>query len=242
MHLILPVAGNGSRFSAAGYTQPKPLIDIAGRPMLAWALDPIPHDWTVHLVGRNSESFMQVVWGVPKDRKEQVRTVVLPGPTEGGACTVLAAALGLPPDEPVAVMNADQVFKPSQPLDTLRDTADASGCDGIVLTFTPAMEGDARWSYVATDEAGIVTRVVEKQAISPHATIGFYWFRRARDLVWAICHMVAVNDRTNGEFYLCPAYQHLVDIGARIVAVPVPWFRGLGTPEDVRSFEEAQRT
>lgn len=237
MNLILPVAGNGSRFAAAGYSQPKPLIEVRGRPMLAWALDPIPHDWTVHLVGRNSEDFMRVVWGVPKDRKEQVRTVVLPGPTEGAALTVLAAAVGLPPEEPVAVMNADQFFRPVRPLDTLRELADASGLDGAILTFTPAQEGDMRWTYVAVDDRDLVTRVVKMQAVSDKATAGFYWWRRARDLVWSVCQMVAVNDRTNHEFHLAPSMAHLIAVGARIAALPVAYFRGLGTPEDVRAFE-----
>jgi dTDP-glucose pyrophosphorylase len=89
----------------------------------------------------------------------------------------------------------------------------------------------------------MVVSVVEK----PHAplknaeaTVGFYWWRRTSDLIRCICTMIANNDMVNNEYYLAPAYNTLLKWGTNDVrAVMVDEFAGLGTPEQVRSFEQA---
>lgn len=226
MDLILPMAGAGSRFAAAGYPDPKPLIPVRGRRMLDWALDPVPPDWRVIAPCRAS-----LVPALPA----RVTAFPLPGMTEGAACTVLAVAMALPPDAPVAVMNADQTF--TSDLTALQARALEEHWDGYILTF-PAAED--RWSFVRTARDGAddwVREVAEKQVLSGHATVGFYWFRRAGDLVWACAQQLASQAKTRGEYYLAPVYQPLIARGARVRAVPVTGFASLGTPEDVRVFE-----
>jgi hypothetical protein len=82
-----------------------------------------------------------------------------------------------------------------------------------------------------------VAEVREKQAISRQATVGFYWWARAKDLVDACCILIAQNHRTKGEFYLAPTYNELIErYQAKIKAVEIVDFHGLGTPEDVQAF------
>jgi NDP-sugar pyrophosphorylase family protein len=225
MHVIMPIAGHGQRFRDAGYVdQPKPLIPVAGRAMFDRARDPLPSDWTVYPVCQQHSPFAQYA-----------NAVTIPGPTQGGAMTVLAAAVGLPPADPVAVMNADQTF--TSDLAALQDRALTEDWDGYMLTF-PSTEH--RWSYAETDADGWVRRVVEKQPISPHATVGFYWWRRAGDLVASIARMVSADARTNGEFYLAPAFNYMLE-GSQVKAVAVDGFHSFGTPEDVQAFEATHR-
>ena len=229
MRVIVPVAGSGKRFAQAGYKDPKPLIAVKGRQMIEWALDPLPPEWLVCAVA-------QPHWAAHYQDKmpSYVHVHPLLGPTEGAACTVLSVALSMPPDEPVAVMNADQTFTVN--LTWLQTQALAEQWDGYILTFKTS---GVRWSYVQQHD-GWVTRVAEKQEISHDATVGFYWFRKARDLVIACSRSIVEGTRTNGEFYLAPVYNHLINYqGAQIRAVPVTEFHGLGTPEDVEAFERA---
>jgi dTDP-glucose pyrophosphorylase len=124
----------------------------------------------------------------------------------------------------------------------------ACGWDGYILTFghDRPWPGPA-WSYAVVDEWLQVQQVVEKPKtnIGPHATVGFYWWRRAGDLVWAICDMIANHVTVNGEYYLAPAYNRLLSCRngehatSIVKIVPVNNFVGLGTPEQVKSFEQA---
>ncbi len=233
MHLILPIAGHGSRFAAEGYADPKPLIRVQGEPMLTWALRPIPTSWTVWAPCRREH-----VGHLEQHLPRNVQLVPLPGATEGAACTVLAVALALPPDEPVAVMNADQTF--TTDLTVLQQRALTEDWDGYILTFPSTQE---RWSYVRTAqdlEEDWVREVAEKQVLSQHATVGFYWFRRAGDLVWACARQRAEGAKTGGEYYLAPVYGPLIARGARVRAVPTTGFVPLGTPADVRAVETGE--
>lgn len=225
MNVIIPMAGKGARFAGAGHTGPKPLIPVAGVAMLDWALASLPRSATLTIPCQRADvaALSEVIHGdclVPLD-----------GPTQGAACTVLAAAVGLPPTAPVLVVNCDQYFIAD--LLGVQAQAMAEAWDGYILTFTST---HPRWSYVIEDADGWVSKVVEKEPVSTHATVGAYWFRRAGDLVWACATAIHRDTRTLGEFYLAPVYNAMIEKGQRIKAVPATAFYGLGTPEDVAAF------
>lgn len=234
MNVVIPVAGSGSRFAAAGYSQLKPLIDVAGKPMLAHALEPIPRDWRVYVVCRD-EHLEPLAWELPRIR-EGVKLLTVAGATQGAACTVLAAAVGLPADEPICTMNCDQRVELYEPLDVTHARMEREGADGWMLTF-PSQ--GTKWSYADVDADGFITEVAEKRVIGGgrHATVGLYVWRKASELVWSIADMVSKNHRTNGEFYTAPCFNEGIRIGMRFKAVPVKAMHGLGTPEDVARFE-----
>lgn len=230
-YVIVPMAGFGRRFLDAGYTDDKPLIEVGGRTLLDWSLSCLPEAWAkgpwVRYVIRSGQIQLQ-------DRLAQTGDVtVIPGATQGAACTVLAAAVGLNPGNPVMIMNADQVFQAD--VEEAHRTAMNENYDGFILTFEG--KGPA-WSYVVTNGTDRVVHVIEKKEVSPLATVGVYWWRRAGDLVRAICKMVAVEHKTKGEFFMAPAYNFLSLSDRDVRVVPVLNFHGLGTPEDVEAFRE----
>jgi len=238
MNVIVPVAGEGRRFREAGFQDPKPFIRVAGKRMIEWALEPIPIDWKIHLICQEKHLFNFAAWNADKNFYKSVSLYPLAGITQGAACTILAALVGLPANEPVAVMNGDQYFhlkEEDKDLNTLCEAALGAGWDGFILTFTG--EG-VRWSYVRVVQ-GFVQTVREKEPISDQATVGFYWFRRADDLLRACAIMIAENIRHAGEFYLAPCYNELIwRFRRKVKAVPVHSMFGLGTPEDVQTFEQ----
>ena len=250
-YVIIPMAGFGKRFKDEGYAEEKPLIEVGTRTLLSWSLHAIPGEWTSRIVVilRPAQSSLRAL-----AKASGFSVVEIPGPTQGAACTVLAAAVGLPPDAPVCVMNADQWFRigtrilrewrpDGTPapighevanLDSVYRHADIFQWDGFILTFPGT--GSA-WSYAVTNGTNRVVHVIEKKEVSPYATVGVYWWRRAADLVRSICAMIAVGQKTNQEFYMAPAYNFLPLSDKRVEIVPVEEFMGLGTPEQVRAFE-----
>lgn len=239
MDIIMPVVGEGRRFREAGYPVIKPFVKIRGRKMLEWALDPIPTDWKVWLICKKSD---ELTFTSNMPRRHRIELISVPGPSQGAAMTVMAAAPFLDKDDPVAVVNCDQLFcigsEYGFSIRGVHEAALSRNWDGFILTFKG--EG-TRWSYVKTnqmDKEVLVRQVAEKQVISDQATVGFYWFREAGMLVRGICDMVSANQRVNDEFYLCPVYNELIwRHRHQVKAVPVTEFWGLGTPEDVKIFE-----
>ena len=267
-HIIIPMAGYGKRFKEQGFQMDKPLIPVGNRHMLDWVLDTIPKAWRRQIVAVTREEqtgLRDILWDWQWDGRDslgpEIKSVVLAGPTQGAACTVLAAAVGLPPDEPVIVMNADQWFRlgerelpfitigpalewdksPSETLyksvfdmKSLHQYALFFGWDGFILTFPGT---GPQWSYAVLNGDNRVVHVIEKKEVSKHATCGVYWWRRAGDLVHSICAMIASGQRTNNEFYLAPALNFLPLSDKLVRVVPVEEFHGLGTPEQVKEFE-----
>ena len=109
--------------------------------------------------------------------------------------------------------------------------------DGSIMTFKEPTR-DTKWSFASTNEEGLVERVAEKVAISDQATVGIYMFSKGSIYVNSALDMIIRNQRTNNEFYVCPAYnfaiQNKYKIG--IYEIPQNHMHGLGTPEDLETY------
>ena len=235
LNIVVPMAGSGTRFAQAGYRLPKPLIDVQGSPMIRRVIDNIrpsrPHRFIFVCQRAHDREFglteRLTTWA------PGCEVVRLDGITEGAACTVLAAAALIDTPNPLMIANSDQLVDIE--IDDHLALIDPSQSDGMIMTM-PAT--DPKWSYAATGTNGWVTRVAEKNPISPHATVGIYNFTAGADFVTAAQQMIAADDRTLGEFYLAPVYNHLIEAGARIAIneITATSMHGLGTPEDLEAF------
>jgi len=106
--------------------------------------------------------------------------------------------------------------------------------DGAIFTFYST---HPKWSYVKRAPGSTdIVEVAEKKPISHDATCGVYWWRKGSDFVKYVDQMITADDRTLGEFYICPAYNYAIKEGKKISAVPVRAMHGLGTPEDLDVF------
>lgn len=221
MVVVIPAAGLGSRFSVAGYKEPKPLIEARGVPMIKRVVDMFPAQRRIVICQREFEARIQAV--------SESETIPITKLTEGAALTVLCAESLVNDDDPVVVVNSDNIIIGG--VDDFLAFAENTDCDGAILTFKV---DSGPWSYTRVSE-GRVTQVAEKNRISDLATAGVYYFKSWRILRTAVCRMVAMNDRTNGEFYLAPVYNYMIGAGMTVLnySVNKTRFVGLGTPDDL---------
>ncbi len=155
--------------------------------------------------------------------------------TEGAACTVLTSRRHLNPDAPLLIANCDQIVDFAVE-DFIRD-AITRDLDGSILCFKDK-DRDPKWSFARINQQGLVDEVKEKVAISDNATVGIYYFKRASDFINAATDMIARNERTNNEFYVCPVYNDLIREGARIgiYMIAPEAMHGIGTPADLNTY------
>lgn len=232
MNIVIPMAGRGRRFEEAGYTFPKPLIDVDGKPMIQLVVESLGlRGRHIFLVQREHLARYAVA-----DMLERIAPdcVVVPvdGVTEGAACTVLLARDLIDSDAPLVIANSDQIIEWDERMRTF-GLHDPWHPDGAILTFTST---HPKWSYARLNEDGWVTEVAEKRPISDLATCGVYWFRHGHDFVAGADRMIAANRRVNGEFYVAPVFNELIAVGKRILTMQVKAMHGLGTPEDLEAY------
>lgn len=237
LNIVIPMAGRGSRFATAGFTDPKPLIPVHGVPMIRLVIanlaPAVPHRFIFicqreHYVAYGLDRLLPQ-WTVDP------QVILLDGVTEGAACTVLAARALIDNDDPLMIANSDQYVATS--IDDYLNNISQRGLDGLIMTMTA---NDPKWSFAATTPEGLVTKVVEKEVISEDATVGIYNFAHGRDFVAAADEMIADNERVNGEFYVAPVYNRMVASQHRIgifgVGTDGNGMHGLGTPADLAAF------
>jgi NDP-sugar pyrophosphorylase family protein len=237
LNIVVPMAGMGSRFASAGYPVPKPLIPVRGVPMVRLVIaniaPSVPHRFIficqrVHVAAHALREKLT-------DWAPGAEVIELDGMTEGAACTVLTARHYIDSAEPLMIANSDQYV--DSPIDPYIGAMEQRDLDGLIMTMRA---DDPKWSFAAVDGQGLVTRVVEKEVISLHATVGIYNFRRGADFVRAAVAMIAANQRVNNEFYVAPVYNQLIAQGARIGIYDIgsegSGMYGLGIPSDLEAF------
>jgi dTDP-glucose pyrophosphorylase len=226
------MAGAGSRFAVAGYSKPKPLIDVAGRTMIEVVIDNLQPTCAHRFLFICQKSHL-AEYSLEEKLKAWAPgcvVVTVDGLTEGAACTVLAAKEFIDNDDALMIANSDQFIE----VDIDRYLESMVGLDGLIMTMKA---NDPKWSYVGFGADGAVTSVVEKEVVSSEATVGIYNFARGRDFVAAALAMIDTNLRTNGEFYVAPVYNLMIQakkqIGVFGVGEVGHGMHGLGTPEDL---------
>ena len=233
MNVLIPMAGRGSRFESQGYTFPKPLIEVKGKPMIQVVVDNLnikaKYTFIVqkeHYEKYNLKYLLNLI--APKCNIVQVD-----GITEGAACTTLLAKKFINNDEPLLMANSDQ-FVEWDSRKTLY-TFSNSQCDGGILTFSAS---HPKWSYAKLNDEGYVSEVAEKKPISNNATVGIYWWKKGSEYVKYAEQMINKNIRTNNEFYVCPVFNEAIKDGKkiRIEDIKTEGMWGIGTPEDLNYF------
>jgi dTDP-glucose pyrophosphorylase len=236
INIVIPMAGMGSRFTEAGYTKPKPFIDIDGKPMVIRVMENLScPDARFILIARKEhiQSELSLVRDIEKEYN--AKFISIDKLTEGTACTVLFARTEINNDYPLLIANSDQIVDIR--MSDFIDDCFNRNLDGHILCFDD-IELNPKWSFAQINEAGHVVRVKEKEAISNLATVGIYFFTRGKDFVNGAIDMIINNDRVRNEFYTCPVYNYLISQGMRIGTYCIDFHQmhGLGTPEDLKFY------
>ena len=231
VNILIPMAGAGSRFSIAGYTFPKPLIDVDGKPMIKLVVDNLNIKGNYIFIVQKShyeKYFLQSLLNliVPNCKIIQVDKL-----TEGACCTTLLAKEHIDNDKPLLIANSDQYIEWDS--GEFMYTAGTNRSDGTILTFEST---HPKWSYAELDSDGFVKRVAEKEPISNVATVGVYYWKRGSDYVKYAEQMIRNNTRVNNEFFVAPTYNEAIVDGKLIRCFNAKKMWGIGTPEDLNTF------
>ena len=232
------MAGEGSRFSKEGYTFPKPLIDVRGKPMIQAVVENLDFDCEYIFLVRKKhvEMYSGLLDTLDRITNGRFNYVEVDGLTEGAACTALLAEKYINDEEGLLIANSDQIIDyEAQNFLTLKSLTNV---DSMVFTFNAV---HPKWSFVKTNSRGFVTEVAEKKPISNIATCGIYWYRHGSDFVKYAKRMIDNNIRVNNEFYIAPVYNELIKDGKTLIPFYVHKMWGIGTPEDLKSFLDNKR-
>jgi dTDP-glucose pyrophosphorylase len=233
---IITMAGRGQRFRDAGYDVPKFAIVVRERTLFSWAMESLRQfsegGWEFVFVARRADDATSFIGREVATLGVRSHAVVeIEGVTDGQATTALRAAAALQRlDAPVLIYNIDTHVAPAWL------TPGAIRGEGWIPCFPG--EGSA-WSFARTDSTGRVLEVREKCRISPHATVGLYWFSSFalyRE-TYERCYEQRRSEE-RGERYVAPMYNDLIRRGLPVYIhqVPSQAVAPLGTPGEVERF------
>lgn len=229
------MAGEGSRFAKEGFTFPKPLIDVGGRPMIQKVVENLDFASEYIFLVRSShlKKYPGLEDTLARITNNNFKLVEVDQLTEGAACTALLAKDLIDCEEDLLIANSDQYIEYEK--DNFNLIKNLTNVDAIVWSFNAV---HPKWSFVKTNSRGFITEVAEKRPISNIATCGIYWYRSGSDFVKYAEKMIEKNIRVNNEFYIAPVYNELIKEGKTLVPFFVNKMWGLGTPEDLKYYME----
>lgn len=240
MNVLVPMAGEGSRFAKAGYTFPKPIIEVNGKPMIQVVVENLNLEANYIFLVRKEHDDKFNISSTLRQISPGCEIVHVDQLTEGAACTTLLAKSLIDNDSPLLIANSDQYLE----WDSCSFYHSVnSSVDGAILTFESV---HPKWSYVSQDSDGNVTRVAEKEVISNKATVGIYYWAHGSAYVKYAEQMISKDIRHGqsfngkGEFYVAPVYNEALADGLVVKTFDVKKMWGLGTPEDLNVFKPEQ--
>lgn len=235
LNVLIPMAGAGSRFAQAGYTFPKPLIEVFNKTMIQTVVDNLGLDANYIFIVQREHRLKYNLNSLLKLIAPNCKVVEVDGITQGAACTALMAKEFINNKSPLFFANSDQYVE-WDPVEFMYKMQE-SNVDGGIVTFES--NGHPKWSYAKiNEETGEVIEVAEKNPISNLATCGYYLFKHGSDFVRYAEQMIEKNLRVNNEFYVCPVFNQMIEDGKRIKTFSADRMWGLGTPEDLKVFIE----
>jgi glucose-1-phosphate thymidylyltransferase len=214
--VIIPLAGKGTRLRPHTHVTPKPMLRIAGKPVMDYILDDL-----VRLGG--VEQVIYITGHLKEKVEEHARkaydfpSVFIEQKVQDG--TAGAVALARPHvDQPVLIIFVDTIF------DADLSVINTSDADGII--WTKEVEDYQRFGVVVTDARGHMTKIIEKPKtpVSKRANIGLYYIRNWKLLYEGIDHVLR-SPKNQGEYFLTDAFQYMIDHGAKIRVIDVEgWY------------------
>jgi glucose-1-phosphate thymidylyltransferase len=225
MKVVIPLAGFGTRLRPHTWSTPKPLVSVAGKPVLGHIIDdvlPLEPEEIIFVTGWLGEQIEEYVGrAYPQLKARYVEQKELKGQ---------AHALSLVRDYvqgEMLMIFVDTLFEAD--LGALREL------NGDSATFVKEVDDPRRFGVAVLDDQGYVTRLVEKPSSMDNklVMIGVYYFSQAERLFTAIEELMARNIQTKGEFFLADAVNIMLERGERMRALPVDFWLDAGTAETV---------
>ncbi|HKG25651.1 MAG TPA: sugar phosphate nucleotidyltransferase [Thermomicrobiales bacterium] len=225
MDVILPVAGLGTRLRPQTWSKPKPLVAVAGKPMLGHVLDrllplsPTRLVFITGFLGDQVEAWARATYDIPLAFVEQPQML--------GQTDAIIRTRGIVEGEAL-ILFPDMIFEVD--FSVLRTTT------ADVVTFTKEVDDPSAYG-IAVEEGDQVVRLVEKpkDPVSRKAVVGIYWFRDIGDLYTAIDEQMARGIKLKNEYFLADAVQLMIDEGKQVITAPVEVWEDCGNVDSLLS-------
>ena len=243
MQIVIPMSGFGERFRRAGYTVPKPLVEIDGKPIIAHVIDMFPGE-TNFLFICNQEHLDEPAYrmeAVLKERCPSGRVIGIPSHKLGPINAVRQVEHLLDPAMPIVVNYCD--FTCYWDWNHFKRYVKETGCAGAIPAyrgFHPHSLGSTNYAYMREVD-GWVQDIQEKlpytnNRMEEYASSGTYYFKSAEIMRQAFCDAMEQDLNVGGEYYVSLAYKPLLDSKQPIAVYPLQHFMQWGTPEDVAEY------
>ena len=216
MKVIIPLAGKGTRLRPHTHLTPKPMLKVAGKPVISYLLDDLEKlggiEQIIYITGHlkeKVEEYARTEYDFPAVFVEQK--------VQNGTATAVELARPYV-DQPVLIIFVDTIF------DADLSLVQQTDADGII--WVKEVEDYQRFGVVVTDTKGYMTKIVEKRStpISKRANIGLYFIKNWKLLYEGISYVMK-QPANKGEYYLTDAFQYMIDKGAKIKVVDVEgWY------------------
>src|SRR6266568_1250832 len=230
MKVIIPLAGKGTRLRPHTYVTPKPMLKVAGKPVMSYILEDLEKLGDVHqiiyITGHLKEKVEEFVRA-----SSNIDSVFIEQKVQDGTAGAVALARDYA-DEPVLIIFVDTIF------DADLSVVKRTDADGII--WVKEVEDYQRFGVVVTDKDGNMTRIVEKPKtpISKRANIGLYYIKNWKLLFEGIDHVLK-SPMNQGEYFLTDAFQYMIDKGAKIKVIDVQGWYDAGKIETMIETNEA---
>lgn len=239
LHIVMPMAGEGSRFTNAGWITPKPLIELNGQPLFKHAIrsveaEGIPLKYSFIVRHEHIERY-----GIDEGIKSllpEANIFSVMKTTRGAVETCLMAEAAIDDNDAVIVMDCDLEFRSKQFVEIIhrilsQSVEEANG--GALVSFE---SNEPRYSYAALGEDGFVTRTAEKEVISNHALCGAYFFSTGKRFKQIAHQLLDEPEFKKPEYYVSLLYNYLLADGEKVRLAPMEEYYSYGTPEELQRY------
>ncbi len=233
MKVIIPLAGKGTRLRPHTHVTPKPMMRVAGKPVMSYVLDELRDlggiEEIIYITGHLKEKVEEFA-----RQSLDIPSVFIEQKVQDGTAGAIALARDRV-DQPVLIIFVDTIF------DADLSVVNRTDADGII--WVKEVEDYQRFGVVVTDEDGNMTKIVEKPKtpISKRANIGLYYIKNWKLLFEGIDHVLA-SPQNLGEYYLTDAFQYMIDKGAKIKVIDVEGWYDAGKIETMLETNQTMLT
>tara|TARA_R110002012_G_scaffold234930_1_gene408614 strand:- start:18478 stop:19572 length:1095 start_codon:yes stop_codon:yes gene_type:complete len=230
MNILIPMAGEGSRFKIKGFDRPKPLIKIDDECLIEKAVSTLGIKGNYIFITRkyDNEDYNRELNQILNKIAPECIIHQIDYLTDGATATCLIAKEYINTSDPLIITNCDQTldWDPEDFINQLNNT------DGCVVTYDST---NPKNSFIKLDPKGNAISLAEKDPISNLALIGLHYWKHGSDFIKSAEQMVSNEIKSRNEYYIAPTYNNLIKEGKTITNYHIDknQYISLGSPEDV---------
>ncbi len=239
LHVVMPMAGEGSRFLKEGWNTPKPLIELKGIPLFIRAINSVrTHEIPMKysFIVRQEHIDKYVIDKKIHALLPEANIFSVLQTTRGAVETCLKAESAIAPDDAVIVMDCDLEFSSRQLSTYIEEILSKSSSEvngGLLVSFE---SNQSKYSYAEVDGNNIVKRTAEKEVISSHALCGAYFFSTGSGFLRVARQLMGDANFNKPEFYVSLLYNYLLREGEIVRLCPMEYYCSYGTPDELKQY------